>query len=318
MSLNQETGIITAHSQILLNAASRKFMKPKMTEIATELTPSARILTEHDKPEVVAFLNKRAIHTVNMLGLIADNGIQSSFNRGSFYGFYNEQDKIEGVALIGHATLVEARTNRALKAFAEVARNCQNKHLIMGEEQRIEEFWRYFSGDDQPMRLLCQERLFEMTKPAATFDFVPGLRVAVAADLPLIVPVQAQLSFDECGINPLEVDPEGFRRRCLRRIERGRTWILCENKTLIFKTEIMAATAGATYLEGVWVNPKTRGKGYGARCLSQLCRNLLANTDSLCLLINEKNRQVCDFYQKIGFEFQSIYKTIYLQKNKLQ
>jgi hypothetical protein len=44
-----------------------------------------------------------------MKSFIIDNGMESNMNRGSFVGYRNANGDLEGVALIGHSTLVEAR-----------------------------------------------------------------------------------------------------------------------------------------------------------------------------------------------------------------
>ncbi|MCA1607010.1 MAG: hypothetical protein LC775_16420, partial [Acidobacteria bacterium] len=78
-------------------------------------------LTEEDRNEVLAFLAERSTHTVCMAGFIRDNGLVSPHNRGTFYGCRNSESRLEGVALIGHATLIEARTSRAMREFGLVA-----------------------------------------------------------------------------------------------------------------------------------------------------------------------------------------------------
>src|SRR6185436_20691196 len=64
-------------------------------------------LTDADEEEVLNFLSRRPIHTVAMVGFIHDNGLVSTLNRGTFYGCRNYEGNLEGVALIGHATLLE-------------------------------------------------------------------------------------------------------------------------------------------------------------------------------------------------------------------
>src|SRR5580765_7360944 len=100
-------------------------------------------LCRSDEAEVIEFLSARPLHTVFMLGLIRDNGLLSPKNRGSFYGSRNPSGQLEAVALIGHATLVEAHTETSLVGIARVARNCQNTHLIRGEQESIKVFWTY-------------------------------------------------------------------------------------------------------------------------------------------------------------------------------
>src|SRR6266566_9267568 len=86
-------------------------------------------LIEAERAEVVAFLAERPIHTVVMAGLIRDNGLVSEHNRGTFYACRNSEGRLEGVALMGHATLVEARTRPAMEAFALTAQLCARKHM---------------------------------------------------------------------------------------------------------------------------------------------------------------------------------------------
>lgn len=267
--------------------------------------------------EVVAFLSERPVHAVNLLGLIGDNGLVSPHNRGTFYGCRDERGRLEGVALIGHATLFEARTPRALRAFARVAQSRPNVHLVLGESGPVAEFWRHYRAAGQPMRLVCRELLFELDRDddIGAHVAVPGLRLATREDLPLIMPVQARMVEDESDINPLVSDLEGFQRRCERRIDRGRTWVLTAGGRLIFKAEVMAETEGVVYLEGVHVAPEERGRGRGLRCLSHLTGELLRRANSVCLLVNERNEAAHTFYRKAGFRFNCHYDTIFLRRD---
>src|ERR1700730_2485267 len=86
-------------------------------------------LSAADEAEVFEFLSARTIHTVFMASLIRDNGLVSPHNRGSFYACRDRYDRLEGVALVGHATVIEARTDNSLASFARLARNCLNAHL---------------------------------------------------------------------------------------------------------------------------------------------------------------------------------------------
>jgi len=237
----------------------------------------------------------------------------SELNRGAFYGCRNQQGKLEGVALIGHATLIETRTDRALQALAELARQSATPHLIMGEEERIDEFWNYYSEGGQEMRLACRELLFELRWPVQVREEVLEMRVATLDDLELVLPVHAQMAFEESGINPLEKDPDGFRERYARRIEQGRSWVCVEEGKLTFKADVVSDTPDAIYLEGVWATPEKTGTGYSLRCMSQLARNLLSQAKSLVLFVNEDNKKAQRYYQKAGFNLRATYDTIFLK-----
>lgn len=271
-------------------------------------------LSPGDAPEVLAFLAERPLHTVNIAGLIRDNGLVSPLNRGSFHACRDEAGRLEGVALIGHAILVESRSERATAAFARLAQQHTNAHIILGGAEPVGLFWSHYSEGGQEPRRLCRELLLEQRWPVEARESVAELRPATAGDLEEVVTVQAELVCEESGVNPLEADPEGFRARCQGRVERGRTWVVTEGGRLIFKAEVYAETPQAVYLEGVYVAPERRGGGYGLRCLSQLTRGLLRRSDSVCLLVNELNVAARAFYRKAGYRQRAVYDTIFLRK----
>ncbi len=264
--------------------------------------------------EVLAFLAVRPIHTVFMAGMIRDNGLVSSLNRGSFYAYRDATGQLEGVALIGHATLIEAHSDVALDALALVARNHANIHLLRGESQQMERVLHCFAQIGCSPRLICREVLLEQLSPLSNIQSVAGLRLATPADLEPIVEVVAAMVVAENGVNPLEKDPVGFRQRAARRIAMGREWVLTTNERLIFKADVISDTPEVLFLEGIYVHPEERGKGYARRCLSQLASILLSRAASLCLVVNEENTKAQALYRKIGYEPRSRYQTIYLHK----
>jgi predicted GNAT family acetyltransferase len=290
-------------------------IEPGMSRAAALTARAVQALTREHEREVLAFLARRPLHTVILASYIRDNGLVSPLNRGTFYGCRNAEGLLEGVALIGHATVFEAHTDAALEAFARLAQECPSAHVMMGEQEKIERFWSYYAEAGQLPRLISRELLFEQKWPVQVREDVPGLRLATPDDLDLVAPVQAEMAFEESGINPLETDPLGFRTRCARRIEQRRVWVWVEEGRLIFKADIIAETPEVNYLEGIWVNPEERGKGYGLRCMSQLSRSLLMQTDAVSLLVNEQNKRALALYPKAGYKLRGCYDTIFLKKS---
>ena len=271
-------------------------------------------LIAEDEAEVLKFLGERPAHTFGMVGFIRSNGIASPHNRGEFYGCRDQEGNLEGVALIGHYILFETRSDAATEAFARLAQECRRSHMLLGEQDKVEVFWSHYVEGGQAPRLYCRELLFELRRPLEGREPVAGLRLASLNDLDLIVPAHAQTAFDESGIDPLQVDPDGFRERCARRIELGQTWVWVEDGKLVFKADVITDTPQVLYLEGVWVDPQQRGKGLGLRCMSQLSRILLQRTASICLLVNEKFQGAQAFYRSAGYRFIGSYDTIFLRR----
>jgi uncharacterized protein len=259
-------------------------------------------LKQENTAEVLGFLSKRPVHTVVMTSFINDNGIESELNRGRFYGYRNAEGSLEGVALIGHSTLVEARSESALRAVAVTARSSATPiHLIMSSGDAAQTFWNYLSDGLTQPRLTCVERLFEAAFPFMVPGEETGIRLAAASELIAVAEAQAEVAFIESGVDPMLKDREGFLKRVARRIEQGRIFVVFDGDQLVFKADIIAETEDVAYLEGVYVGPQYRGKGVGPKCLSALTVELLSRVSNVCLLSNVDFTAAHRSFGKAGF-----------------
>jgi len=283
--------------------------------ILNSVEPPALTITRlagSDEREVLSYLSRRPARTFALAGFIRDNGLTSPLNRGKFYACRDGKGRLEGVALIGHAILFETTDDAAIEVFARLALSHRQAFLALAEQDKIDKFCQFYSRAGQTPRLVQRELLFEQRGPVVPHEAIPGLRKAGIDDLNMVVDAHARLAFEERGLDPLESDPAGFRRRCSARIERGRTWVWMEGDTLIFKADVISTTPEVTYLEGIWVDENYRSKGYGLRCLSQLSETLLKQTSAVCLLAGEGQLAAQRFYLKAGFKPVDYYETVYL------
>src|SRR5438552_2108809 len=128
---------------------------PKAALIPTGHKPIHPLNNRH-REEVLNFLDTRPVHTFIMSSWINDNGLVSSFNRGIFYGCRDTQGALEGVALIGHITLFETKSNAALTAFAKLTQSCASPHAVLGEGKKISRFRSDFTTNGgTPPRIIC-------------------------------------------------------------------------------------------------------------------------------------------------------------------
>jgi len=260
------------------------------------------VLGEADRAEVIRFLSARPIHTVVMTSFINDNGLDSQLNRGRFYAYRNSEGTLEGVALIGHSTLVEARSNKAIKALAFVAKSSETPiHLIMSSGDDANHFWNYFSDGLRQPRLSCTELLFEVAFPFPVKDCKWEIRLATTDELEQVAEAQAEVALIESGVCPLERDRKGFLARVLRRIEQGRVFVVVEDGKLLFKADIIAETPEVIYLEGIYVSPEHRCHGMGSSCLASLNLRLFERAQNICLLSNEDFVGAHQSFRKAGF-----------------
>lgn len=273
----------------------------------------AEVLTESNRVEITEFLKVRPVHTVVMSSFIKDNGIESEDNRGKFYGFRDNKGNLSGIALIGHTTLIETQSEEALIAFALTARTSETPiKVMMSDGKTVERFWNYFAEAGQKPLHNFTELLFELNFPFMIQHSDLNVRLAQPEELEQVAKAQAEVAFVESGINPLEKDREGFLKRCLKRIEQGRTFVVFENGKLVFKVDVVAETDDAAYLEGYYVAPEKRGVDVGSKCLNKVALQLLDRVQHICGLSNAKFEGVHRSLAKAGFKNTDSCQTIFV------
>ena len=276
-------------------------LKPKhQLAIAPDLSRVSH-LTEDDRAEILQFLDQRPVHTVAMTSFILDNGVESELNRGEFYGFRSSEGQLEGVALIGHTTLVEARTHEALTALAITAKSSKTPiHLIMSSGNGAHSFWNHLTDFRGQPSFSFTELLFEVGFPFPVQHCDLELRMARKEEVLAIAEAHAEVAEIETGRNPMLGDRDGFVGRALRRIEQERTFVVFDGDKLVFKVDVISQTSKTAYLEGLYVAPEYRGKGVGAALLSNVCLQLLDRVDNVCLLSNVEFKDAHRCFFKAG------------------
>lgn len=278
------------------------------------LPVAAESLSQDAREKALAFLCERPLHTFGMTGLIRDNGWVSPLNRGGFYVCHDSDGNIDGVALIGHSTLLEVRSDASIKAFARLAQSCPDIYLMLAEEAVLRKFWRYYQAFNRVEFEQKRYSLLKQSWPIEAREPISGLRKAVREDLDLVVGAHVQSGIEETGVNGLEQDPVGFPQRCALRIERGHTWVWINNNKLIFKVEILTDTPELIYLESMWIAPEERSKGYGLRCITQLGREFLKRSAAICLLVQEHNIAAQTIYEQAGYKNIGHYQAIFIDR----
>lgn len=285
------------------------------TYLAYALPPAVeqrqvRELCEEDRAQVMEFLAHDPVQSVILRGLILDHGMCAPELRGSFYGFFAEE-QLFGVALIGHQIVVFA-TDEAFLAFARKAVEVKARgYLMLGPQAQVETLWSYLAQQGRETRRVSAQRLYVCQKPSPHADRLQLLR-ANFAELDVIVDAQAEMALEESGIDPRLTDLAGFRHRIVERIERKRIWIKIEDGKVIFKAEMFSDTPETAYLEGIWVHPEYRQRGIAKSCMTELVQRLLKDHQAVCLIANEEETAAHQVYEHAGFVQVAAYEARFL------
>src|SRR5689334_525980 len=141
--------------------------------------------------------------------MVADNGLVSPFNRGDFYAYRGTDGQLEGVALIGYNTVIDARSEEAAVVFAELAKTVANPFLILACEQQIDRFIEYYADALYKCTAIDRYLLYKHHGTLLSCEPLAGVRQATLSDLELVVRAHARCGIEETGVNGLQLDAEG-------------------------------------------------------------------------------------------------------------
>ncbi|HJQ25458.1 MAG TPA: GNAT family N-acetyltransferase [Blastocatellia bacterium] len=294
----------------------------EVAESRRRLAPmlGAQRLTSRDEAEVRHFLAQRPLQTFGLLGMISDNGLDSPHNRGDFYAYRGARREIEGVALIGHNTMLDARSDEAIESFTELAKATANPFLLLAPEPQMVRFVEHYADALCNHRAMDYYDLFDFRGTPADLALspLPGVRLAAPGDLAEVVRATNQCGIEEIGSDSLALDAAGFTARCARRIARGRTWMWAERGRLIMKLDVITLTHEVAYLESLWVHPDARRKGYGARFLNQVSEQLQRDSASVCFLAAVNKGWERSLYRKAGYVAVDRFGVVFCDRAKKQ
>jgi uncharacterized protein len=194
------------------------------------------------------------------------------------------------------------------EAFADEAA-ARGTRMIIGQEQSVTDLW------SAAKSVMPRPREDRPGQPVYVIDEPPSgdssaLREATLDDLDLLLPACAATHYEELGIDPLQRDAAGFRRRTITQIEEGRSWLWAEDGTIFFKAEASAWTPQAVQLQQVWVDPEVRRQGNGKRGLRDLCLLLLEETPTVTLFVRPENEAAIRLYESIGMRRVGSYRSL--------
>jgi ribosomal protein S18 acetylase RimI-like enzyme len=199
-------------------------------------------------------------------------------------------------------------SGKGCDAFAGEAA-LRGTRMIIGDERAVGELW------DASRSVMPDPREDRPGQPVYVLEHPPdgdssGLRTATLDDLELLLPACAATHEEELGVNPLDRDRDGFRRRTVAQIQEGRSWLWAEDGTILFKAEASAWTPSAVQLQQVWVDPEVRNRGNGKRGLRDLSRLLLERTPAVCLFVRPENEPAIRLYEAIGMHRYGTYRSV--------
>lgn len=142
----------------------------------------------------------------------------------------------------------------------------------------------------------------------------PEVGLTDRSDLAVLTQACVAMFTEEVGYSPLAAGG-GYERRVRALVESGRSlsWIAetPRGRDVIFKAELGTVALGVAQVQGVWVHPQFRGRGFaeaGMAAVVRYAHEYVAPVVSL--YVNSYNTPALAVYRKVGFERVGTFATV--------
>jgi predicted GNAT family acetyltransferase len=235
---------------------------------------------------------------------------------GEVWGFYDGGELRSACWSGANLVPVEA-TAEAVEVFAHRARR-HGRHCssIVGPAGAVLGMWQHLQASWGPAReVRAHQPLMAMaSSPLVVAD--PGVRRTRPDEIDLILPACIAMFTEEVGYSPVAADGGAlYRSQVSGLVLAGRSFARVHegpgDRQVIFKAELGSVTREAVQVQGVWVNPRFRGRGLaapGMAAVVDLVRREIAPVVSL--YVNSYNTRAVRAYQRVGFVTVGTYATI--------
>ena len=198
-------------------------------------------------------------------------------------------------------------------AFAERAlTRGRTVSTIVGPQEAVRVFWNGVAGSwGRPRDTRWEQPHLEIaTAPHVEPD--PEVRRTARSDLAELYPACVAMYSEEVGVSPEEGGgADLYRARITQLIHRGWSFARFEGGRLVFKAEVACATPYAAQIQGVFVPPDVRGRGFatgGMAAVVDIVRREIAPVVSL--YVNDWNSPARAVYEKVGFRETARFATV--------
>ncbi len=190
------------------------------------------------------------------------------------------------------------------KALAQaVGRERRRCSSIVGRADAVRGFWAHLQHEWGTARLIRERQpLLQLERARRPVAGDPRVRRIRPDEVEAYLPAAVDMFTTELGISPLAMTGAGdYRRRVLGLIRAGRALGITDDAgSVIFKADLGTVSPHTCQVQGVWVRPDLRGRGFGGAAFASVLQHALILAPTVSLYVNDFNVAAWRMYQRLG------------------
>jgi hypothetical protein len=233
------------------------------------------------------------------------------FGRASVLGYYRA-GQLAGAVLLG-ANLVPIATDETSRqalaaALIRSGRRCSS---IVGPADEVLPLWNLLTSAWGPARQVRPEQPLMAIAEASSVAPDPLVQPVSARLLSHYLPASIAMFTEEVGVDPrLGGLEQLYRDRVADLLRAGWAFARWSDDRVLFKAELGAVSERAVQVQGVWVDPRDRGRGLAAGGMAAVVARGLQVAPVVSLYVNAYNAPALATYRRVGFRQVGTYATV--------
>lgn len=266
-------------------------------------TSAVRVLDDRDIDAVLEILNRDPVTNVLVQSRVEAVGLQP-WRLGAEMWAHQVEGRVGGLCFAGANLVPVSGDDAALRAFGERARRQGRRcSSIVGPSGLVGPLWEFLEPAWGPARAVRRVQPLLVIDSDPTEPADPLVRPVRPDEVDVLLPASIAMFTEEVGVSPVAGDGGAlYRARVSELVHLGRSFARIDDRRIVFKAEVGAATAAACQIQGVWVDPQLRGQGLsigGMAAVVNACRAAIAPVVSL--YVNDFNVAARRAYARVGF-----------------